>query len=122
MYSVLMSGYMFANAWTRLSLTRSLGEHPRALLAEPAARSSSASLASVASGGSMDGPEGAAAASPYAPGSQVGCGAAVVAAHGGGRRLGKGHYAFFRRAFICPGLLLHFRLLPWPSWYPSPLP
>lgn len=85
MYSVLMSGYMFANAWTRLSLTRSLGEHPRALLAEPSRSSSAASLASVSSGGSMDGLEGAVAASPYAPGSQVRPGASQMGVIQGSR-------------------------------------
>lgn len=73
MYSVLMSGYMFANAWTRLSLTRSMAELPPGPptgLAPELARSSS-SLASVSSGGSMDGlEEGGSAAALYAPGSQ----------------------------------------------------
>ncbi|EFN52979.1 hypothetical protein CHLNCDRAFT_137390 [Chlorella variabilis] len=72
MYSVLMSGYMFANAWTRLSLTRSMAEQPAGLLEpELAVSGGGTSLAGAvaAAGGSLDGLEEAAGPA-YAPGSQ----------------------------------------------------
>lgn len=85
MYSVLMSGYMFANAWTRLSLTRSMAEQPAGLLEpELAVSGGGTSLAGAvaAAGGSLDGLEEAAGPA-YAPGSQVGRLLRVAAAAAG---------------------------------------
>ena len=91
MYSVLLSGYMFANAWTRLSLTQSLtgGEPVRALI-EP-------ELASLY-GTAVDG-GGEPVAVPAAAAAAVGSGSLDDAAYAPGTqvRLGGTH---------CPVLLL----------------
>lgn len=91
MYSVLLSGYMFANAWTRLSLTQSMAELPVGLLpAPPPASSIGSGSSSNGAGGGVSGSSStgggyagaldgaisigsgaaAAAAAAYAPGSQ----------------------------------------------------
>jgi hypothetical protein len=83
MCSVLMSGYMFSNAWTRLSLTQSMAEQPLAglLESERARRNGGGNLATTAAsssslssvGGSLDSMDSDGlqpAPQKYAPGSQ----------------------------------------------------
>ncbi|PRW45716.1 seed maturation [Chlorella sorokiniana] len=73
MYSVLMSGYMFANAWTRLGLTQSLAELPAGLLDSPelVGSSSLAASGSLPASSSAGGGSGSVMdAAAYAPGSQ----------------------------------------------------
>ena len=69
MYSVLMSGYLFANAWTRLSLTQSMAELPADLHEAELVRFTSARGLSLATTGSVD--DEVAPPPAYAPGSQV---------------------------------------------------